>query len=335
MDSFGFIGQSWRCGVSTNSEYKSLPGRESHSFGFEIDDLLNQYMKEIGQTPLLTAEKEVELAKAMAAGRRARAGLVKPQSNSRERKHLRETIREGEKARDHLIKANSRLVISIAKRYRNHGVSFSDLIQEGNIGLMRAVDKFDYKRGFKFSTYATWWIRQSITRAIADQGRMIRLPVHASDKVNRLAQITRRFEQELGRQPTPAELAEELGTTVAKVENLIQRSRQPLSLEKRLGQETESTLGDLIPDDSTSPADMVTDRLLTEQVSDVMSALTPREAEVLTLRFGLKGGQGHTLDEIGEKLGFTRERIRQLEMQALRKLRESNDVKHLHAYLEN
>jgi RNA polymerase primary sigma factor len=316
---------------------KSLSFRESHNLGgFEIDDLLNQYMKEIGRTPLLNAEEEVEVAKAMAAGRRARARLVKPQSSSRERKQLQATIRKGEEARDRLIKANSRLVISIAKKYRNHGVSFSDLIQEGNIGLMRAVDKFDYKRGFKFSTYATWWIRQSITRAIADQGRMIRLPVHASDKVNRLAQISRKLEQEMGRKATAAELAQELGTSVTKVENLLQRSRQPLSLEKQLSGETETTLGDLIPDDAAlSPSETVSRRLLSEDVTSAMSALTPREVEVLSLRFGLHDGQGHTLDEIGEKLGFTRERIRQLEVQALRKLRDSNTTQQLHAYLEN
>ncbi len=323
--------------MSKKSEMKTLGFRESHNLGgFEIDDLLNQYMKEIGRTPLLKAEEEVELAKAMVAGRRARARLVKPQSSSRERKQLQATIREGEEARDRLIKANSRLVISIAKKYRNHGVSFSDLIQEGNIGLMRAVDKFDYKRGFKFSTYATWWIRQSITRAIADQGRMIRLPVHASDKVNRLAQVARKLEQETGRNPTAAELAQELGTSETKVENLLQRSRQPLSLEKQLSGETETTLGDLIPDDTAlSPSEAVSRRLLTEEVASAMSALTPREVEVLSLRFGLKDGQGHTLDEIGEELGFTRERIRQLEMQALRKLRDSNATQHLHAYLEN
>ncbi len=322
---------------SGKNELTSLPARTGQNrVYFEIDDLLNQYMKEIGQTPLLKAEEEVELSKAMVAGRRARARLIKPQSSSQERKRLRETIRKGDEARDRLIKANSRLVISIAKRYRNHGVAFSDLIQEGNIGLMRAVDKFDYKRGFKFSTYATWWIRQSITRAIADQGRMIRLPVHASDKVNRLAEISRQIEQETGRKATPAELAKKLGTTVAKVENLIERSRQPLSLEKQLSTETESTLGDLIPDEEgISPSESVDRRLMHEDVATAMSSLTPREAEVLSLRFGLTDGQGRTLDEIGEKLGFTRERIRQVEMQALRKLRSLGDTKHLHAYLEN
>ncbi len=323
--------------VSTKTRLNSLPSRGVQNIGgFEIDDLLNQYMKEIGRTPLLSAEEEVELAKAMVAGRRARAKLVKPQSSSGERTRLQETIRKGEEARDRLIKANSRLVISIAKRYRNHGVSFSDLIQEGNIGLMRAVDKFDYKRGFKFSTYATWWIRQSITRAIADQGRMIRLPVHASDKVNRIAEISRQIEQDTGRKATSAELADKMGTTVSKVENLIERSRQPLSLEKPLSGETESTLSDLIPDEEAlSPSEAVNQRLLSEEVANAISSLTPREAEVLSLRFGLHDGQGHTLDEIGEKLGFTRERIRQLEMQALRKLRGLNKVEHLHAYLEN
>ncbi len=323
--------------MSKKSEMKSLGFWDRRDLGgFEIDDLLNQYMKQVGRTALLKAEEEVELAKAMAAGWRAQARLVKPQSSTRERKRLQAIIRQGQAARERLIKANSRLVISIAKRYRNHGVSFSDLIQEGNIGLMRAVDKFDYKRGFKFSTYATWWIRQSITRAIADQGRMIRLPVHASDKVNRLAEIARKLEQETGRTATAAELAQEFGTSVAKVETLTERSRQPLSLEKRLGEDTESTLGDLIPDDTTlSPSETVARRLLSEEVARALSALSSREVEVLSLRFGLADGQGHTLDEIGERLGFTRERIRQLEMQALRKLRDTNTTEHLHAYLEN
>lgn len=272
----------------------------------------------------------------MVTGQRARARLTKPQSSSHDRKRLQEIIEQGEQARVGLIQANSRLVISIAKRYRNHGVAFSDLIQEGNIGLMRAVDKFDYTRGFKFSTYATWWIRQSITRAIADQGRMIRLPVHASDKVNRLAQVSRVLEQDLGRKATPSELAKQLGISVAKVETLMERSRQPLSLEKPLGEEGDSSLGDLIPDNPAySPSEMATRHLMTQQVEDAMALLTPREAEVLKLRFGLGDGQGHTLDEIGEKLGFTRERIRQVEMQALRKLRESGVKEQLHAYLEN
>ncbi|MBI4789135.1 MAG: sigma-70 family RNA polymerase sigma factor [Chloroflexi bacterium] len=303
---------------------------------FEIDDALTRYLQEISQTPLLTAEQEVELAKAMVTGRRARARLHRAQANSTERKRLAAIVREAEEAQHKLIAANFRLVISIAKKYRNRGLPFSDLIQEGNLGLMRAVEKFDYKLGFRFSTYATWWIRQSVTRAIADQGRMIRLPVHASDKANKIAIVSRRLEQELGRSPTANEIASELGTTTHKVETLIKKSQQPLSLEMPLGEEGDLTLGDFIPDEATrSPNETVTRHLLGEQVRDALSVLTPREKQVLSLRFGLDDGQGRTLDEIGDELGYTRERIRQIEKKALQKLRHPQLTEKMHGYLES
>ena len=303
---------------------------------FETDDALTRYLNEIAQTPLLTAETEVELAKAMVTGRRARARLHRAQANSTERKRLAAIVRAGKAAQHKLIAANFRLVISIAKRYRNRGLPFSDLIQEGNLGLMRAVDKFDYKLGFRFSTYATWWIRQSVSRAIADQGRMIRLPVHASDKANKIAMVSRRLEQELGRSPTAKEIAAEMGTTLYKVENLIKKSQQPLSLEMPLGDEGDITLGDFIPDDATlSPTETVTRRLLGEDVREALSVLTEREKQILSLRFGLDDGQGRTLDEIGDELGYTRERIRQIEKKALQKLRHPHLTGNLRGYLEN
>ncbi len=303
---------------------------------FELDETITQYLERIARTPLLKPEEEVELAKAIIAGRRVRSKLYSARARSADRAKLEETVSAGEAARKKLIEANFRLVVSIAKKYRDHGVPFSDLIQEGNMGLMRAVEKFDYKRGFKFSTYATWWIRQSVTRAIADQGRMIRLPVHASDKVNRLGSVSRKLEQELGRKATPDELAEELDMPAMKVERLMERSQAPLSLEMPLGNEGEATLQDLIPDDpSLSPTEMVNHRLMAEDIRGAMDKLTPREAKVLSLRFGLQDGQSRTLDEIGDELGYTRERIRQIETQALQKLRHPELTGKLRTYLEN
>lgn len=322
--------------MKMNMQNKHMPAMSQRAVFPEIDDTLTQYLRQIAKTPLLKAEQEIEFGKAMAAGKRARARFNRARKNSSERARLEHIIAAGDEARQRLIKANFRLVVSVAKKYRDHGVPFSDLIQEGNIGLMRAVDKFDYKRGFKFSTYATWWIRQSVTRAIADQGRMIRLPVHASDKVNRIAAISRRIEQESGRTPTTEELAKEMGTSSLKVERLVQRSQQPLSLEMTLGEEGESTLSDLIPSDAVpSPTDTVTHRLMGEDVRKAMSVLTPRETQILSLRFGLEDGQGRTLDQVGEELGYTRERIRQIELQALAKLRHPQLTTKLRSYLEN
>jgi RNA polymerase primary sigma factor len=300
-----------------------------------IDDTVSLYLKEISRIPLLRAEQEVEYAKAMEAGKRARYQLNRNGVSASERARLEAKIRAGELARQKLIKANFRLVVSIAKKYIGRGVSFLDLIQEGNIGLIRAVEKFDYHRGYKFSTYATWWIRQAITRAIADQGRTIRVPVHMCERINKLTRVSRQLVQELGREPSPDEIAKELGTTPKKVERIIKISQRPLSLEMPVGEEQDSHLGDFIPDESTlGPTDAASHQLLREQMEEVLTSLSPREGRVLQLRFGLKDGKSHTLEEVGKKFGVTRERIRQIEAKALRKLRHPSRSRKLRDYLE-
>jgi len=301
-----------------------------------IDDTVSLYLKEISRIPLLRAEQEVEYAKGMETGKKARQQLSRSTTISiAERNKLEQKIRDGELCRQKLIKANFRLVVSIAKKYIGRGVSFLDLIQEGNIGLIRAVEKFDYKRGFKFSTYATWWIRQAITRAIADQGRTIRVPVHMCERINKLTRVSRQLVQELGREPTPDEIAKELGTTPKKVERIIKISQRPLSLEMPVGEEQDSHLGDFIPDESTlGPTDAASHQLLREQMEEILTSLSPREGRVLQLRFGLKDGKSHTLEEVGKKFGVTRERIRQIEAKALRKLRHPSRSRKLRDYLE-
>lgn len=301
-----------------------------------IDDTVSLYLKEISRIPLLRAEQEVEYAKAMETGKRARQQMNRSSGvSATERTRLEAKVRDGELARQKLIKANFRLVVSIAKKYIGRGVSFLDLIQEGNIGLIRAVEKFDYKRGFKFSTYATWWIRQAITRAIADQGRTIRVPVHMCERINKLTRVSRQLVQELGREPTPDEIAKELGTTPKKVERIIKISQRPLSLEMPVGEEQDSHLGDFIPDESTlGPTDAASHQLLREQMEEILTSLSPREGRVLQLRFGLKDGKSHTLEEVGKKFGVTRERIRQIEAKALRKLRHPSRSRKLRDYLE-
>lgn len=300
-----------------------------------IDDTVSLYLKEISRIPLLTAEQEVEYAREMETGKRSRYRLNKNHVSSAERLRLEDRIREGEGARQKLIKANFRLVVSIAKKYIGRGVSFLDLIQEGNIGLIRAVEKFDYHRGYKFSTYATWWIRQAITRAIADQGRTIRVPVHMCERINKLTRVSRQLVQELGREPTSDEIAKELNTTPRKVERIIKISQRPLSLEMPVGEEQDSHLGDFIPDEMTlGPTDAASHQLLREQMEDVLTSLSPREGRVLQLRFGLKDGKSHTLEEVGKKFGVTRERIRQIEAKALRKLRHPSRSRKLRDYLE-
>jgi RNA polymerase primary sigma factor len=300
-----------------------------------IDDTVSLYLKEISRIPLLTAAQEVEYARGMEIGKRARYRLNKDHLSPNERTRLEGKIREGELYRQKLIKANFRLVVSIAKKYIGRGVSFLDLIQEGNIGLIRAVEKFDHHRGFKFSTYATWWIRQAITRAIADQGRTIRVPVHMCERINKLTRVSRQLVQELGREPTSDEIAGELNTTSRKVERIIKISQRPLSLEMPVGEEQDSHLGDFIPDDSTlGPTDAASHQLLREQMEDILTSLSPREGRVLQLRFGLKDGKAHTLEEVGRKFGVTRERIRQIEAKALRKLRHPSRSRKLRDYLE-
>jgi RNA polymerase primary sigma factor len=301
----------------------------------DIDDSISLYLKEIGRIPLLTAEQEVSLAKRMEAGRNAKRSLSRDGNlDQEERERLRATIRDGQAAHEHLIKANSRLVVSVAKKYVGRGVPFLDLIQEGNIGLIRAVKKFDYRRGYKFSTYATWWIRQAVTRAIADQGRTIRVPVHMYEQINRLARVSRQLVQELGRDPTIEEIAEELGVSPKKVERTIKVSQRPLSLEMPVGEEDDSFLGDFIEDnDAPSPTDQASQQLLRDQIEDIFGSLTPREVRILQLRFGLVDGYSYTLEEVGKKFGVTRERIRQIEAQALGRLRHPSRSRKLRDFL--
>jgi RNA polymerase primary sigma factor len=301
----------------------------------DIDDSISLYLKEIGRIPLLTAEQEVSLAKRMEAGRNAKRRLGSTRNLTlEERKNLSAVVRDGQAAQEHLIKANSRLVVSVAKKYVGRGVPFLDLIQEGNIGLIRAVKKFDYRRGYKFSTYATWWIRQAVTRAIADQGRTIRVPVHMYEQINRLARVSRQLVQELGRDPTVDEIAAELGVSPKKVERTIKVSQRPLSLEMPVGEEDDSFLGDFIEDsDAPSPTDQASQQLLRDQIEDIFVSLTPREVRILQLRFGLVDGYSYTLEEVGKKFGVTRERIRQIEAQALGRLRHPSRSRRLRDFL--
>ena len=300
----------------------------------EMDDSISLYLKEIGRVPLLTAAEEVELAKRMERGDLARDRLDEGVADPIEMEYLLWVVRDGERAQEHLIKANSRLVVSVAKKYVGRGVPFLDLIQEGNIGLIRAVNKFDYRRGYKFSTYATWWIRQAVTRAIADQGRTIRVPVHMYEQINRLTRTSRQLVQELGREPTTEEIAEALGVTPKKVEQVIRVSQRPLSLEMPVGEEEDSYLGDFIPDeDAQSPTDEASRQLLREVIDEIFASLSPREVRILQLRFGLVDGYNYTLEEVGRKFGVTRERIRQIEAQALGRLRHPSRSRKLRDYL--
>jgi RNA polymerase primary sigma factor len=300
----------------------------------EIDDSISLYLKEIGRVPLLTAEEEVDLAKRMERGRDARRKLSDGLEDWEERERLLWFVRDGQAAQEHLIKANSRLVVSVAKKYVGRGVPFLDLIQEGNIGLIRAVKKFDYRRGYKFSTYATWWIRQAVTRAIADQGRTIRVPVHMYEQINRLTRTSRQLVQELGRDPTTEEIAEELGVSPRKVEHIMRVSQRPLSLEMPVGEEEDSYLGDFIEDeDADAPGDAAGQQLLREVIDEIFQSLTPREVRILQLRFGLVDGYCYTLEEVGKKFGVTRERIRQIEAQALARLRHPSRSRKLRDYL--
>ncbi len=300
----------------------------------DTDDTIGLYLKEVSRVPLLTAEEEVELAQRIERGRMAREELARGNVNMRRRTELRRLIEDGWAAREHLITANSRLVISVAKKYMGRGVPFLDLIQEGNIGLIRATKKFDYRRGHKFSTYATWWIRQAVTRAIADQGRTIRVPVHMGDQINKLLRIQHQLTQRLGREPTVEELASALDVPPKKVENMIQVARRPLSLETPTDDEEDSVLGDFIEDnDAPAPDDSATYNLLREHLEEVLNGLPPREVRILQLRYGLLDGQAYTLEEVGRKMGVTRERVRQIEAQALSRLRHPTIRRKLRDYL--
>jgi RNA polymerase primary sigma factor len=307
---------------------------ENHLANVDADDTVGLYLKEVGRVPLLTAEEEVMLAKRIEKGRIAREELAQGRVGDKRRRELRILIEDGWAAREHLITANSRLVISVAKKYMGRGVPFLDLIQEGNIGLIRAAKKFDYRRGHKFSTYATWWIRQAVTRAIADQGRTIRVPVHMGDQINKLLRVSHQLTQKLGRDPTTEEMAEVLGVPPKKVENMIQVARRPLSLETPTDEEEDSILSDFIRDrESPAPTDTVTQHLLQEHIREVLGSLPPREVRILQLRYGLLDGQSYTLEEVGRKMGVTRERVRQIEAQALSRLRHPGHLKKLVDYL--
>ena len=300
----------------------------------DTDDTIGLYLKEVSRVPLLTAQQEVELAQRIESGRMAREELARGNVTTRRRIELRHLIEDGWAAREHLITANSRLVISVAKKYMGRGVPFLDLIQEGNIGLIRATKKFEYRRGHKFSTYATWWIRQAVTRAIADQGRTIRVPVHMGDQINKLLRIQHQLTQRLGREPTVDELAETLEVPPKKVENMIQVARRPLSLETPTDDEEDSMLGDFIEDDEAPPPDdSATYNLLKEHLVSVLDSLPPREVRILQLRYGLLDGQSYTLEEVGRKMGVTRERVRQIEAQALSRLRHPSIKRRLRDYL--
>jgi RNA polymerase primary sigma factor len=291
----------------------------------ETDDVVGIYLKEAGRVPLLTAEEEVSLAKRMEAGQFAKEQLQRGRLTTREREELQAIVDDAEQAQEHLVRANSRLVISVAKKYVGRGVPFLDLIQEGNIGLIRAARKFEYQRGHKFSTYATWWIRQAISRAVADQGRTIRVPVHMGDQINRLRRISLTLTQRLGREPTIDELAEAMETTPDKVSDLIEVSRRPISLETPTDEDEESEIGDFVEDSrSPAPSALTDQQMLAEHLQAALNRLPPREAQILQLRYGLLDGETHTLEEVGKVIGVTRERVRQLEAQALNRLRRSS-----------
>jgi RNA polymerase primary sigma factor len=297
-------------------------------------DITALYFHEMGQVPLLTIEEEVELAQRWQQGRQAEQRLARDGYDEKERARLRREIKAGYAAREHLIMANTRLVISVAKRYRGQGVPFHDLIQEGNLGLMRATDKFDPGRGYKFSTYATWWIRQAVTRALADQGRTIRLPVHMGESIRKLNRTAYLIEQDRGQPPSPEEIANEMGLKPRRVRWMLKVARRPLSLQKPVGEEKDSELGSFIEDEETpSPPEKAEQTLLRATLEELLTTLRPREERVLRLRFGLQDGYRYTLEEVGEKFGLTRERIRQIEKQALRRLRHPRRSRRLRDYL--
>ena len=315
--------------------------------GVSIEDPVRMYLKEIGKVPLLSAEEEIDLAQKMEAGavakekiailkkRQETASAEEEEEIEEEIKSLQKDLNAGDEAKKRLAEANLRLVVSIAKRYVGRGMLFLDLIQEGNLGLIKAVEKFDYRKGYKFSTYATWWIRQAITRAIADQARTIRIPVHMVETINKLIRVSRQLLQELGREPSPEEIAAEMNMPVERVREILKISQEPVSLETPIGEEEDSHLGDFIQDDNVPvPADAAAFTLLKEQLEEVLGTLTEREQKVLTLRFGLEDGRARTLEEVGKEFNVTRERIRQIEAKALRKLRHPSRSRKLKDFLE-
>lgn len=335
--------------MPTIEEIEEIPDEEIvdpstlvDSFG--IDDPVRMYLKEIGKVNLLTPDEEIALAQGMGSGNLAKEQLADAEKSRKrgedvsmtpeEEKELKRLVRKGETAKQRLAEANLRLVVSIAKRYVGRGMLFLDLIQEGNLGLIKAVEKFDYTKGYKFSTYATWWIRQAITRAIADQARTIRIPVHMVETINKVIRVSRQLLQELGHDPTPEEISEEMGIPVDKVREILKIAQEPVSLETPIGEEEDSHLGDFIPDeDASEPSEAASFTLLKEQLVDVLGTLTPREEKVLKLRFGIEDGRTRTLEEVGKEFNVTRERIRQIEAKALRKLRHPSRSKKLKDFL--
>ena len=313
------------------------PNSMVDSFG--TDDPVRMYLKEIGKVNLLSSDEEVQLAQDMSAGAAAKEQLEELQKAGETipddvAKELSRAIKRGERAKQRLAEANLRLVVSIAKRYVGRGMQFLDLIQEGNLGLIKAVEKFDYTKGYKFSTYATWWIRQAITRAIADQARTIRIPVHMVETINKVIRVSRQLLQELGHDPTPEEIAADMDMPVERVREILKIAQEPVSLETPIGEEEDSHLGDFIPDeDASEPAEAASFTLLKEQLVEVLSTLTPREEKVLKLRFGIEDGRTRTLEEVGKEFNVTRERIRQIEAKALRKLRHPSRSKKLKDFL--
>ncbi len=325
-------------------EEEELVDPNSLVSSFSIDDPVRMYLKEIGKVPLLNPDEEIVLAQAMSAGAEAKTKLDEleqqrkagetPTVSAEEEAELRKVWKKGESAKQKLAEANLRLVVSIAKRYVGRGMLFLDLIQEGNLGLIKAVEKFDYTKGYKFSTYATWWIRQAITRAIADQARTIRIPVHMVETINKVIRVSRQLLQELGHDPSPNEIAKEMNMPVDKVREILKIAQEPVSLETPIGEEEDSHLGDFIPDEGASePSEAASFTLLKEQLMDVLSTLTPREEKVLKLRFGIEDGRTRTLEEVGKEFNVTRERIRQIEAKALRKLRHPSRSKKLKDFL--
>jgi RNA polymerase primary sigma factor len=299
-----------------------------------IDDSVGLYFREMGQQGLLSAEEEVHLAKEIEAGRIIEAQLLEVAFSFDEQDEASNIQAVGDAARAHLIRANTRLVVSIAKKYRGRGLQFLDLIQEGNVGLMKAVEKYDYRRGNRFSTYATWWIRQAVTRALANHGRTIRIPAHLGGRISKLYQVAQELEQELGRQPSAEEIAENMDLPAERVRWMLRTSRQPVHLERPVGDESDAELGDFIEDiELPQPGETVASNMLTEEIGEILDQLTPREARILRLRYGLQDGESRTLKEVGEMFGLSRERIRQLEKEALRKLRHPNFAGHLRQYL--
>lgn len=316
--------------------HRETSNESSGSTSFVSDDTVEIYLKEMSQVPLLSVDEEIALAKRIAMGRKGQIELAKCNGriNTEKRAKLEGMVTDGLLAREHVIKANTRLVVSIAKKYIGHGVPFLDLIQEGNLGLMKAVEKFDYKRGFRFSTYATWWIRQTISRAIADQGRTIRLPVHMNDRIRKLYHASHELEQAFGRPPTPEELAVKMDMPPKKVQWLLQVSWIPLSLESPVGDEEDSELSMFVEDKITpSPSQIVYQNMLRERMDKLLATLPPREARILRLRFGLDDNHPYTLEEVGAKFGLTRERIRQIEGKALRRLRHPCRARQLRDYI--